>query len=187
MIGHPSQNEPTWVARPTLVLLPLLLLLSACDWRGPQTLPGQMVGEWRTDEPRYHGRFVRLESDRITFGLGGLAPDSVEHVERVSASPSDNPTDYTIRLKAGDGTPDSIALQFTLLNGGELRLKSQPKIVWKRKSEPARMPPTETPQPGASRHESPSREPLLPPARTYGEHMTIYKIDCVKPKSCRSY
>src|ERR1017187_5131159 len=152
MIGFPSQNEPVWALRPTLLLFPLLLLLTGCDWRGPQTLPGQMVGEWRTDEPRYHGRFIKLETDRITFGLGGGAPDKTEHVERVRMAPSDNPRDYTIRLKEGDGTPDSIVLQFTAQNGGELRLKSQPKIIWKRKREPARSQPKGAPQAEPSQH-----------------------------------
>jgi hypothetical protein len=186
MIGFPSQNEPAWVSRPTLLLLSLLLLLAGCDWRGPQTLPGQMVGEWRTDEPRYHGRFMKLETDQITFGLGGVAPDKSEHIERVKMAPSDNPTDYTIRLKAGDGTPDSIVLQFTPQNGGELRLKNLPEVVWKRKSEPARTLPKKTPQHETSQHETPQRE-TPPPDGIYGEHGTIYKIDCLRPKVCRTY
>jgi hypothetical protein len=186
--------------------LPLLLLLAGCHWRGPQTLPFQMVGEWRTAEPRYHGRFLRLETNRITFGLGGVAPDKTEHVERVNMAPSDNSTDYTIRLKAGDGTDDSIVLQFTPQNGGELCLKSQPKVIWKRKSESARTqpsatpqhetPPHETPRPETPRPETPRpetprpetpRPETPPPNRTYGEHMTIYKIDCIRPKVCRSF
>src|SRR5437016_7882758 len=118
MIGFSSQNEPAWNSRQALLLMPLLLLLVGCAWRDPKTLPGQMVGEWRTDEPRYNGRFLRLEADRITFGLGGVAPDKAEHVERVRMTPRDNPTEYTVHLTSTDGTTDSIALQFTTQNGG---------------------------------------------------------------------
>jgi hypothetical protein len=138
-------------------------------------LPGQVVGEWNTDDARYQGRFLRLETDRITFGLGGVAPDNSEHIERVSMAPTNNPTDYVIRLRAGDGTPDSIVLQFTPDNGGELRIKNQPKVVWKRKNEPSRTLPGNVPQ-----------RVILRSDGTY-EHQTIYKIDCLRPDVCRSY
>ena len=174
-------NKPSWASRPRLLLLPLLLLLAGCDWRGPQVLPGQMVGEWRTDELRYHGRFLRLETDRITFGLGGMAPDKAEHIERVKMAPGNNVTEYTIRLKAVDGTPDLIVLQFNPQNG-ELRLKNQPKMVWKRWTEPARTAPKATPP---ADRVSGERSKGAPPADYIsGEHKTIYLIDCVRPKVC---
>jgi hypothetical protein len=169
MTKFPSQNKLFWASRSTLLLAPLLLSLAGCDWGGTQTLPGQMVGEWRTDEPRYHGRFIKLEADRVTFGLGGLGPDKAEHIERIKMTPRDNPTD-----------------QFTPQNGGELRLKSQPTIVWKRKNEPARTPPRQTPQPETPQQKTPQCE-TPPPDHVYGEHMTVYKIDCLKPDVCRSY
>lgn len=176
MIGFPLQNDRAWTLRTAPLLLPLLLWLGGCDWRGPRTLPGQMVGEWKTDEPRYHGRFLKLETDRITFGLGGAAPDQYEEIETVRMVPKENPTDYLVKLKAENGTSDSIVLQFTSANGGELRLKNQPKVVWKRKSDPARVLPREIPQP--------ETRPL---DGIYVEHRTIYKIDCLRPKVCRSY
>jgi hypothetical protein len=176
MIGFSPQNGPARNSRQVLLLMPLLLLLAGCAWRDPKTLPGQMVGEWRTDEPRYNGRFLRLEADRITFGLGGVAPDKAEHVERVRMVPRDNPTEYTVHLTSTEGTTDSIALQFTAERGGELRIKSQPKVVWRRKSEPARTLPSVAPQ----------RETQVMEG-WHGEHKTIYTIDCLRPKVCRSY
>lgn len=176
MIGFPSHRELGGPSRQTLLLLLLLLLLAGCDWRRPQTLPGQVVGEWRTDEPRYKGRFIRLETDQITFGLGGVAPDKSEHIERVRMAPTGKSTDYVIGMRAEDGTPDSIALQFTPENGGELRMKNQLKVVWRRKNQSTKTLPGETPQ-----HKT------VPPDGTYVEHRTIYKIDCIRPKVCRSY
>jgi hypothetical protein len=175
MIGFPSHNERAWTWWQPLLPLLLLLLLAGCASRGPQTLPGQIIGEWKTDAARYNGRFLRLETDRITFGLGGVAPDRSEHIEGVSMAPAGNPTDYVIRWRAADGTTDSIVLQFTPENSGELRMKNQSNVVWRRKSEPIRTPPGDAPQ-----------RVILRSDGTV-EHRTMYRIDCLRPGVCRSY
>ena len=176
-----------------LLLLPLLLLcLAGCDQAAQTatTLPRQMAGTWRTDEPKYEGRYMKLDGDRITFGLGGTASDRVEMVEQVTMTPLDNPTDFTVRLKMSDGGTDTIKLQYVDKFGGELHLKSQPKIAWSRKNLPPKkqqqVAEAPAPQPataplGTPKHETITRE------RMYGEHMTIYKIDCLKPNTCKSF
>lgn len=188
MIRLAAHNERRRAWRSTLLLLlPLLLWLAGCD-QGTLTLPRQMAGTWRTNEAKYQGRFMKLDGDRITFGMGGTAPDKTELVERVSMTPRDHPTDYTVKLKMADGTPDAIVLQFSEQSGGELRLKSQPKIVWSRTIQPVKKQVAEAPAP------APESAPLPMPKvetitreRIYGEHMTIYKIDCLKPNVCKSY
>jgi hypothetical protein len=153
-----------------------LALLTGCTRQAtePQMLPAQVLGEWRTNEPRYEGRFLKLDSDQVTIGLGGEAPDQREHIQTVSLTPPDSPTDYVIGLRTSDGAEDSIALQFSPRNGGELRLKSQPKILWRRQwtsENPDEMP----------------RQSTRPSGRYIG-HQTIYKIDCIQPPTvCHSY
>jgi hypothetical protein len=185
-LGAHNERRRAWQSA-LLLLLPLSLWLTGCDTE-PQALPRQMAGTWRTAEPKYEGRFMKLDGDRITFGLGGTAPDKTELVERITMTPRDNPTDFTVKLKAPDGTPDSIVLQFSEQYGGELRLKSQPKIVWSRKIQPVKKQVAEAPAPASStaplelpKHEAITKE------RIYGEHMTIYKIDCLKPNNCKSF
>jgi len=91
------------VAPRQMLFLSLLLILAGCDGRGPQTLPQQILGEWRTEDARYQGRFLKVEADQITFGLGGAAPDELEHIERVQMAPANNPIDYVIKLKKKRG------------------------------------------------------------------------------------
>ena len=193
MIRLAAHEERRKARRSTfLLLLPLLLCLAGCD-QGTPTLPRQMAGTWRTNEAKYDGRFMKLDGDRITFGMGGTAPDKVELVERVNMTQKENnPADYTVKLKMADGSPDSIILQYSEQFGGELRLKSQPKIVWSRSIQPVKKQVVEAPAPATTpapasgslplpKHETITREQI------YGEHMTIYRIDCIKPHVCKSY
>ena len=194
MIRLAAHNERCKARRSTLLLLlPLLLWFVGCD-QGTPTLPRQMAGTWRTNEAKYDGRFMKLDGDRITFGMGGTAPDKVELVERVNMTPRDNPTDYTVKLKMADGSPDSIILQYSEQFGGELRLKSQPKIVWSRTIQPVKKQVADAPAPAPAATPGPASGSLpLPKHETitreqiYGEHMTIYRIDCIKPNVCKSY
>jgi hypothetical protein len=170
----PSHREVKWCKK--LLLFVPLVLVAGCNWGGPQTLPAQVVGIWKTDDPRYYGRFLKLDSDQVIFGLGGVAPNKIEHIEKVKMAPTEKATEYTIKLKADDGTSDAIALRFTPENGGELGIKNQPKVVWTRKSFP------DTALPGKIlQGKAPPRDGAAK------EHKTIYKIDCLLPNSCRSY
>jgi hypothetical protein len=176
MIRLPSHHEASRRSREAGLLLWLLFLLTGCSWRQPPTLPAQIVGEWRTQESRYQGRFIRLDNGQITFGLGGLAPDNTERIEKVRMTPRENPTDYVLTLRAADGTPDSIALHFSPENGGELRIKSQFTLVWRH------------PPKGGPGKTLPSRAQAAAPLDgSRVEHKTIYKIDCLLPEHCHSY
>ncbi len=176
MIHFHAHDGRGAASRQMLLLSLLLVVLASCDWRGPQTLPEQVLGEWKTDDARYQGRFLKIEADRITFGLGGVAPDELEHIDRIRVASANNPADYIIKLKRNNGAPDSVALRFTPENGGELRLKNQPKVVWFRKRDPEQRQPAQTLLPAA-----------LPLDLLFGEHKIIYKIDCIHPKACHSY
>jgi hypothetical protein len=176
MIGLPLHSEAGRPSQKAGLLLLLVLLFIGCSWRQPLMLPVQMFGEWRTQEPRYQGRFIRLDNIQITFGLGGLAPNNSERIEKVKMVSPKTPTDYVLELKAADGTPDSITLLFSPENGGELRIKNQPTVVWTHqlRGGPSKM------LPSGAKEAAP-----LDGARV--EHKTIYKIDCLLPEHCHSY
>jgi hypothetical protein len=159
----------------TLFFLGLLLLVG-CQEPPLHTLPEQLFGEWHTDEARYNGRSMKFEGERVTFGLGGVASDRREGIEAVRVTTTPDGAEYRIALRTDDGSADSLQLKFTGKNGGELRLASQPNVVWTHGKFPIR---------------PPARPAPLQPANEYtyvgSDHKTIYKIDCLRPNTCRSY
>lgn len=164
-----------------LSLPALLLCLTGCAGERLTALPPQLVGEWRTTEGRYQGRFMRLEADRITFGMGGAGPDKLERIQNVRFCNVDAEQEYRINLLTADGSTDTLTLDFTQGNGGELHLKNQPKIVWRiGKASPHAAPATPA-------HASELPQTPVLPAVTGNRHNTIYRIDCLRPNVCKSY
>jgi len=166
---------------PRFFLLVFLVWLTGCAGRRLTALPQQFLGEWRTAEARYAGRSIKMDANRITFGMGGAGPDVMERVESVRVVKGTESEEYRINLLAPDGSRDALFLGFTQENGGELHLKNQPKIVWRAVKASSRAPVAAPQSPGTP--QSPS---LMPPL-TETEHMTIYKIDCVHQHVCKSY
>jgi hypothetical protein len=163
------------------ILIPLLLLwLAGCGGQRLPGLPQQLVGEWRTTEVQHAGRSIRVETSSITFGMGGAGPDQMERVEVVRLTTLPEGEEYKINLRKPDGTPDTLNLDFTQQNGGELRLKNQPKVVWRTGKEPA---PVRVAPLGSQTQQAPIA--TLPLNGT--EHKTIYRVDCLRPDVCKSY
>src|SRR3974390_281158 len=132
MISNRPSRKLSKLSAPfsALMLMALSLSLAACAGQRLTALPPQLLGEWRTGEGRYQGRFMRVETDRITFGMGGAGPDKLERIQDVRAFKADSGQEFRINLVAADGSPDPLILDFSKANGGELHLKSQPQIIW---------------------------------------------------------
>jgi hypothetical protein len=159
-----------------MIFSALLLCMAGCAGERLTALPPHLLGEWRTAEARYQGRFMKMEADRITFGMGGAGPDKLERIQSVRLLNADTRPEYRIDLLTADGSLETLTLDFTQANGGELHLKSQPKIVWRTAKASSRAPHgPELPQ-----------NPLFGPS-TGNEHKTIYRIDCIHPNVCKSY
>jgi hypothetical protein len=153
------------VRRGLAALIPVLVLLTgACNWGQLHSLPSELVGTWRTDDPRYHSRILNLDSSFVV--IGGIDPVRAQHIERVKVSPGTDQTVYTLSLRNEDKTGDELVLEFNPNNGGELHIRNQQKVLWRR-SQPAVAHP-------------PPREPSVKI-----EHRVVYKIDCLY-STCKS-
>ena len=182
MISNRTSHKLPKLSASFSLLMLLASCLAGCAGQPLTALPPQLLGEWRTGEGRYQGRFMRVETDRITFGMGGAGPDKLERIQDVRAFKADSGQEFRINLLAADGSPDPLVLDFSQANGGELHLKSQPQIIWTTgKPSPHAAAPAVAPSTSA-----PTQNHSLTPL-TGNDHKTIYRIDCLKPNACKSY
>jgi hypothetical protein len=117
-----------------LLSIPLLLLLAClgCSRDNPKILPDQLNGFWVTDVPRYQDRFLEFDRVYVFIGVGSPQVPTLQMVDKVEAEPAGKETTYTIYSSDLQGNSYQMTLQFNPLNGGEIQLKSQRGIVWKR-------------------------------------------------------
>lgn len=160
-VSH-ARSWTRWVGAP---LLPLLLALClGCDETSQSFLPAEILGVWRTDDTRYRTRTLQLESSSVV--IGGIEPVSPQRVEKVEMSSESGQTLYTVHLKNEDNTTDSLVFQFNPEGSGELRIRNQQSVVWRRQ---------QTSNVSAPLREREEIEPGV----------IIYKIDCLR-STCSS-
>ena len=155
-----------------VLLLLLPIICGGCDWNRSRFIPENLVGVWRTDDPRYRGRSLELSKDIAVIGIGGEKP-SIESVEWVKTQATSEETTYSIQCRTADGTKDLLTLSFSPKGDGEIRLNHPQSIVWKRRPDTdiSSHRPNAAPSPG--RH----RPKLVP--------RPLYEIDCIKSDCSR--
>lgn len=115
--------------------LPVLILLIFCGaCHRSQSAPSEIAGTWRTDSPRYEGKFLQFDQDFVIVGLGDETLPKVEHIERIAVRRQGPIVTYVIESRDQEGTHYKITVQYSPLNGGELRLSNPRQVVWKRAS-----------------------------------------------------
>ena len=158
----------------------LLFGLTACTGQRLTALPPELLGTWKTSDTRYQGRFMNMAADQITFGMDTAGPDKLERVDSLRVLEAEGGQEYRIALRTTDGSPDLLTVEFNSDNGGELHLKSQPRIIWRT----AKLP-SARPLPDLHSHDV-LQDPMVP-TLIFKDHKIIYKIDCVRPGICKSY
>jgi hypothetical protein len=125
-----------------MLSIPLLLLLVclACSRDNPKILPDKLNGFWTTDDPRYQDRFLELSKVYVIIGVGRHQVPSVQVVDRIEAVQAGKETTYTIYSDDLQGVSYQLSFQFNPVNGGEIQLKNQKGIVWKRHADTVESP-----------------------------------------------
>lgn len=105
-------------------------LLVACATEEPVPVPDELIGVWVTDDVRYEGRFLKLEAQKIHFGLGGDQA-SENPIINVETTLEDGTSIYRIHYLSPEGLEYSQTLYYEP-RSGEMRYKNRPSVIWKK-------------------------------------------------------
>lgn len=92
------------------------------------TVPPQLIGMWKTDEPKYADRYVEFTEELLIFGTGGGAA-TLNQIEKVDKDNEGFGTAYTVHYKDSEGGKWSLSLVY--YPKGTIELKNR-KGVWKK-------------------------------------------------------
>lgn len=91
--------------------------------------PDELLGTWTTGAQRYAGRFIRIEDDRLTLGLGDGVQESYP-VQSIRVEAEEVQRHYRIRYSGADGTDEE--LEVFVYDDGLMRLKNPSEVRWTR-------------------------------------------------------
>ena len=108
----------------------VLAVLAGCGPERTKTVPDELVGVWRTTDPKYADRFLELTKTTISFGTGGQ--DSYTRtVVAVEKRRGNGDTLYTVVYVDPQGEY-KFSLYYEAVGGGLIRYKNQKGIAWTR-------------------------------------------------------
>ncbi|MEE9270399.1 MAG: hypothetical protein V3V49_09065 [Candidatus Krumholzibacteria bacterium] len=104
-----------------------LVFLAGC--KQAVSVPDLLIGEWRTEAPKYADRSLVITSDQLIFGTGNGNVD-VKRIVRVDELREEQGISYTIYY-GNPGEPEyRLILCYEERGGGVIRLKNQNQIEW---------------------------------------------------------
>ena len=112
-----------------LTALLMLLVLLGCGPEKTRTIPEELLGTWKTSEPKYADTFIELTRDTIVFGLAE-GPPKVHAVLAVEKSQENGNLLYTIRYLDEEGERYKFSFYYHPAGDGTLQWKNQPGILW---------------------------------------------------------
>ena len=118
--------------KPIVAALAMCAVLLACESKGPQSLPPEMLGVWETSAPKYEGCYFELTKDKVLFANEA---DYWEHVNintilRIEVTPGHQHSLYTIYYRDNEGQKYEFSFYYNPSDGGSIRFKNQTTIEW---------------------------------------------------------
>lgn len=109
-----------------------LVAVAGCEDEAEiEVFPTELVGTWRTQDPRYATRFFEISDDQVLFQTGeGVIDFTVHTIQRATAVRDEIGLLYTIEYDV-DGDDQTFGFYFDP-QSGVLKLRNQPAMEWRR-------------------------------------------------------
>jgi hypothetical protein len=117
-----------------LVLLVIFAVVFGVRCQKRFTVPEELIGIWVTKDPRYLSTPFEIKKDTVIFeqGLGYLDFD-VYPIAGGKKTESEGQTLYIIYYTLPSGKIFEFSFYYSAANGGQIRFKNQPEMVWTKK------------------------------------------------------
>ncbi len=114
-----------------IVTFIVILLFSACQYEQRTTAPDELVGVWKTMEPKYAGSFFEFTENKIIIGtVEGEKISSVIKTVGKKAIGSEENILYTIHYGNSEEENITLSILYNPADNGTIRFQNQNRIVW---------------------------------------------------------
>jgi hypothetical protein len=120
--------------RTFLLLFVTFALVFAVQCQKQSAVPEELIGVWVTKDPKYANHPFEIKKDTIIFeqGLGYLDFD-VYPIAGMKKTESEGQILYLIYYTLPSGKKFEFSFYYSAVNGGEIRFKHQPEMLWTKK------------------------------------------------------
>jgi hypothetical protein len=118
-----------WIVIVVLTLIGASIFVSCTEKK--TDIPENLIGKWITSEPRYHDRFFEFTKKTLVYGLGGDKEDTYP-ISSITKDLKGNSILFTINLESKDGHKFTRSFYYASCNGGEIRLKHEENVAWRK-------------------------------------------------------
>jgi hypothetical protein len=114
-----------------LVTFIVILLFSACRYEQQTTAPDELVGVWKTTDPRSAGSFFEVTENEIIIGTveGEKNSSAIKTVGRKVIGSEGNIL-YTIHYGNSEEENIKLSILYNPANNGTIRFQNRNRVVW---------------------------------------------------------
>ena len=115
----------------TIIILIIVAVMTSCQFGGRAELPAELMGSWKTSNPKYADRLLTFTDDEIHFGIGKGQVNKYT-ITNVKASDLGHQTiKYFIHYKNQDEDNFIFAFTYNSAHNGSIMIGHQ-EGIWRK-------------------------------------------------------